>query len=80
MIQFTHSLLYPSWTKPVVNGAAEEHQKHSHYKKDDAHCHLPALPYSRPDNPHRSEGKNGADEVCPSISFFSFTHFIQIEN
>lgn len=74
MVQLAHGLLYPTGTEPMVDGAAEEHQEHSYNKKDNAHGHLPALLYGRPDNPHRGEGENSPYEVCPSISFFSVTH------
>jgi hypothetical protein len=75
MIQLAHNLLYLAWLDPVIDGAAEEHQEHSHNKKDNAHGHLPACLNGRPDNPNGCEGKNSTYEMRPSISFFSFTHF-----
>jgi hypothetical protein len=36
---------------PVVDGAAEKHEKHTHNKEDDTKSHLPPLMHSRPHHP-----------------------------
>ena len=67
MVQFAHHLLDLTRPEPMINGAAEEHQKHSHNKKDNSHSHLPTRIDGRPDNPHGSECKNSTYKMRPSI-------------
>lgn len=51
MVELAEHILGYAWMHPVVDSAAEKHEKHTHYKEDDTKSHLPPLMHSRPHHP-----------------------------
>ena len=51
VVEPAQHVLCHSRMHPVVDSAAEKHEKHTHNKEDDTKSHLPPLMHSRPHHP-----------------------------
>lgn len=70
MVELAQHILPLAGPPPVVHGAAEEHEEHTHDEEDGAKGPLPAFIDGRPHHPDGGEGKDGTHEVSPGVALF----------
>ena len=55
----------------MINGAAEEHEKHAKKETDDTKDHLPTDIGSQPYQPDGTQGKDRSAKMRPRVAEFS---------